>query len=165
MTDVEDRLRRAFHAFADTVDVRPAPLPAPRRRLAAPLLAAAATVLVAGVLVAGVIVVVVAAPPEPAPPAAPAPTLAPTPTPVTLPHFALLTHCGVDEAKINDRFYEAETPLIGPARSAPPGWDNPYQEGTMTLTSPASAVFRDHLGHEVRFRLRPGATEFKQLCD
>jgi hypothetical protein len=162
MTDVEDRLRRAFHAFADTVDVRPAPLPPPRRRPAAPLLAAAATVLVAGV-----IVVVAATPPEPepTPPAAPTPVLTPTPTPVTLPNFALLTHCGVDEAKIGDRFYQAETPLIGPARSAPPGWDNPYQEGTMTLTSPASAVFRDHLGHEVRFRLRPGATEFKQLCD
>ncbi|WP_410614317.1 hypothetical protein [Amycolatopsis sp. lyj-109] len=159
MTDVEDRLRRAFHAFADTVDVRPAPLPAPRRRPAAPLLAAAATVLVAGVLV------VTATPPEPAPPAAPTPTLAPAPTPVTLPNFALLTHCGVDEAKIGDRFYEAETPLIGPARSSPPGWDNPYQEGTITLTSPVAAVFRDHLGHEVRFRLRPGATEFKQLCD
>jgi len=162
MTDVEDRLRRAFHALADTVDVRPAPLPSPRRRLVAPLFAAAATVLVAGV-----IVLLSATPPapEPAPPAAPSPTPTPALTPVTLPNFALLTHCGVDEAKIGDRFYEAETPLIGPAHSAPPGWDNPYQEGTMTLTSPASAVFRDHLGHEVRFRLRPGATEFKQLCD
>ncbi|MGW3962579.1 hypothetical protein ACWED2_22365 [Amycolatopsis sp. NPDC005003] len=160
MTDVEDRLRRAFHAAADTVDVGPVPLPSPRRRPIAPLVAAAATVLVAGL-----IVVVASAPPEPkpAPPAALTPT--PTPTPVTLPDFALLTHCGVDEAKIGDRFYEAETPLVGPARSSPPGWDNPYQEGTMTLTSPADAVFRDHLGHEVRFRLRPGATEFKQLCE
>lgn len=158
MTHVEDRLRRAFHALADTVDVRPAPLPARRRRLVAPLLAATATVLGACV-----IVLLTTAPPEPkpAPPAAPAPT----PTPVTLPNFALFTHCGVDEAKIGDRFYEAETPLIGPARSAPPGWDNPYQEGTMTLAPPASAVFRDHLGHEVRFRLRPGATDFKQLCE
>jgi hypothetical protein len=34
----------------------------------------------------------------------------------------------------------------------------------MTLTSPAAAVFRDALGHEVRFRLRPGATEFKHIC-
>jgi hypothetical protein len=152
MTEVEDRLRPAFPARADTVDVRPAP----RRRPAVPLVAAAATVLVAGV-----IVVVSATPPKPMP-AAPPP---PAPTPVTVPHFALLTHCGVDEAKIGGAFYEAETPLIGPARSAPPGWDNPYQEGTMTLGSPGAAVFRDHLGHEVRFRLRPGAIDFKQLCD
>ncbi|MDX3190020.1 hypothetical protein PV458_16560 [Streptomyces sp. MN03-5084-2B] len=160
MTDVEDRLRHAFHALADTVDVRPAPRPAPRRRPAAPLVAAAATVLAAGVIVFA------ATPPEPEPsaPAAPTPTLTPTPTPVTLPNFALLTHCGVDEARIGDRFYEAEKPLIGAARSSPPGWDNPYQEGTMTLTSPADAVFRDRLGHEVRFRLRPGATEFKHIC-
>ncbi|MEU0533567.1 hypothetical protein [Amycolatopsis tolypomycina] len=161
MTDVEDRLRRAFHAFADTVDVTPAPVPVSRRRLAAPLVAAAATVLVAGA-----IAVVVATRPGPAtaPPASPPPP-APSPSAVVLPDFALLTHCGVDEAKIGDRFYEAETPLIGPARSSPPGWDNPYQHGTMTLTSPAAAVFRDALGHEVRFRVRPGATEFKHLCD
>ncbi|MDQ7807245.1 hypothetical protein Q5425_26200 [Amycolatopsis sp. A133] len=159
MTDVEDRLRRAFHALADTVDVAPAPFPAPRRRLVAPLAAAAATVLVAGVIV----LVATRPGPAPAPPATPPPP--PPPTLVTLPNFALLTHCGVDEAKIGAGFYEAETPLIGPARSAPPGWDNPYQEGTMTLGPPGSAVFRDRLGHEVRFRLRPGATEFKQLCD
>ncbi|HET6706712.1 hypothetical protein [Amycolatopsis sp.] len=160
MTDVEDRLRRAFHALADTVDVTPAPLPARRGRLLAPLVAAAATVLVAGAIAA------VATRPEPAaaPPGTPPPP-APSPTPVVLPDFPLFTHCGVDEAKIGDRFYEAETPLIGPARSAPPGWDNPYQEGTMTLTSPAAAVFRDDSGHEVRFRLRPGATEFKQFCE
>ncbi|MEV7097983.1 hypothetical protein AB0M80_34560 [Amycolatopsis sp. NPDC051045] len=147
--------RRAVHALADTVDVRPAP---PRRPATAPLMAAAATVLVAGV-----IVVVSATPPEPEPtPAAPP---APSPTPVTLPNFALLTHCGVDETKIGTTFYEAETPLIGPARSAPSGWDNPYQPGTMTLGPPDSAVFRDQLGHEVRFHVRPGAKEFKQLCD
>jgi hypothetical protein len=47
----------------------------------------------------------------------------------------------------------------------------PYQlythcgiEGTMTLLSPAEAVFRDHAGHQVQFRLRPGATAFKHLC-
>ncbi|MFI5592543.1 hypothetical protein ACIA5G_46375 [Amycolatopsis sp. NPDC051758] len=154
MTEVENRLRQAFHAFADTVDVEPAPAPAPRRRLAGPLVAAAATVLAAGVIV------VLAAQPVP-----PAVVPLPTPTVVSLPNFALLTHCGVDEAKIGIQFYEAETPLVGPAQSAPADWDNPYQEGTMTLDAPGSAVFRDYHGHEVRFRLRPGATEFKRLCD
>jgi len=156
MTEVENRLRQAFHALADTVDVEPAPAPAPRRRLVGPLVAAAATVLAAGVIV------VLAAQPEPAPVP---PAVVPLPTVASLPNFALLTHCGVDEAKIGVQFYEAETPLVGPAQSAPAGWDNPYQEGTMTLDAPGSAVFRDYHGHEVRFRLRPGATEFKRLCD
>ena len=158
MTEVENRLRQAFHALADTVDIEPAPAPAPRRRLVGPLVAAAATVLAAGVIV------VLAAQPEPAP-VPPAVVPLPAPTVVSLPNFALLTHCGVDEAKIGIQFYEAENPLVGPAQSAPAGWDNPYQEGTMTLDAPGSAVFRDHHGHEVRFRLRPGATEFKRLCD
>jgi hypothetical protein len=35
----------------------------------------------------------------------------------------------------------------------------------MTLLSPARVVFRDSAGHQVRFRLRPGATAFKHLCD
>jgi hypothetical protein len=152
--------RRAFRALADTVDVRPAP----RRRRAAALVAAAAVVLVAGV-----IVVVSDTRPEPGPTLAAPPPPSPAPSPsssaVTLPDFALLTHCGVDEAQIGAGFYEAETPLIGSARSAPSGWDNPYQLGAMTLRSPDSAVFRDQLGHEVRFRLRPRATEFKQICD
>jgi hypothetical protein len=34
----------------------------------------------------------------------------------------------------------------------------------MTLISPAEAVFRDSVGHQVQFRLRPGATAFKHLC-
>ena len=34
----------------------------------------------------------------------------------------------------------------------------------MTLISSAEAVFRDSVGHQVQFRLRPGATAFKHLC-
>jgi hypothetical protein len=75
--------------------------------------------------------------------------------------FELYTHCGIDEAKIGDAFYEAETPIPGP----PYDWGNPYQTGTMTLVSTSTVVFRDNIGHEVSFRLRPGATEFKRICD
>jgi hypothetical protein len=35
----------------------------------------------------------------------------------------------------------------------------------MTLLPPGGAVFRDRAGHRVRFRLRPGATTFKHMCD
>ncbi|MFD8496831.1 hypothetical protein [Amycolatopsis sp. NPDC059657] len=79
--------------------------------------------------------------------------------------FDLLTHCGVDEAKIGGVYFEAEVPLIGTAQSAPPGWGNPRQAGRMTLLTPSRAVFRDDLGHEVFFRARPGATEPKLICD
>ncbi|SDZ08782.1 hypothetical protein SAMN05421504_109133 [Amycolatopsis xylanica] len=79
--------------------------------------------------------------------------------------FDLLTHCGVDEAKIGTVYFEAEVPLIGTAQSAPPGWGNPLQPGRMTLLTPNRAVFRDDLGHEVFFRARPGATAPKLLCD
>jgi hypothetical protein len=34
----------------------------------------------------------------------------------------------------------------------------------MMLQPPASAVFRDAAGHQVQFRLRPGATAFMHLC-
>ncbi|MET0234053.1 MAG: hypothetical protein ABW224_05420 [Kibdelosporangium sp.] len=52
------------------------------------------------------------------------------------------------------------TPLPGP----PQDWGNPYQDGTMTLVSKSEVVFRDALGHAVQFRSRPGATEFKVIC-
>lgn len=158
-TETEDRLRRAFAALASTVDVPDTEPELPRRRRWVPVAAVAATVVV----VAGAVAFALS---RPAPP--PATLVASTPLPTTAPPsfaFALLTHCGVDEAKIGNTYFEAETPLSGPARSAPAGWDDPYQHGTMTLDPPDAAVFRDGRGHEVRFRARPGATTFKHLCD
>jgi hypothetical protein len=55
-------------------------------------------------------------------------------------------------------------PLTDGAGNPPSGWGNPYQDGTMTLLSPSTAVFRDSAGHRVLFRLRPGATSFQHLC-
>jgi hypothetical protein len=79
--------------------------------------------------------------------------------------FTLYTHCGVDEARIDDRYFEAAHPLSDGAGNPPAGWGNPYQQGTITLLSSSTAVFRDAAGHRVLFRLRPGATSFKHLCD
>ena len=90
----------------------------------------------------------------PARPSPPAPAAAGSPQP-----YQLYTHCGIDEARIGNRYFEAVHPL-----SDGQGWGNPYQQGTMTLISPAEAVFRDSVGHQVQFRLRPGATAFKHLC-
>jgi hypothetical protein len=78
--------------------------------------------------------------------------------------YRLYTHCGIDEARIGNRYFETAHPLTDGAGNPPAGWGNPYQQGTMMLLSPSTAVFRDSLGHHVVFRLRPGATSFKHLC-
>jgi hypothetical protein len=78
--------------------------------------------------------------------------------------YQLYTHCGIDEVRIGSRYYEAVHPLSDGQGNPPAGWGNPYQPGTMTLRPPAAAVFRDDAGHQVHFRLRPGATAFKHLC-
>jgi hypothetical protein len=78
--------------------------------------------------------------------------------------YDLYTHCGVDEAKIGDAFYEAVTPLSDGSGNPPGGWGNPYQAGTMTLVSTSRAVFTDKPGHRVVFAARPGARTFKHVC-
>jgi len=86
--------------------------------------------------------------------------------------YLLLTYCGIDEARIGRRYFEAAYPLgdgQGDPRDGqgnpPAGWGNPFQRGTITLLSPTGALFQDQAGHRVLFRLRPGATTFKHLCD
>jgi hypothetical protein len=78
--------------------------------------------------------------------------------------YRLYTHCGIDEARIGNQYFEAVHPLSDGQGNPPPGWGNPYQPGTMTLLSPATAVFRDHAGHQVQFRLRRGAIAFRHVC-
>jgi hypothetical protein len=78
--------------------------------------------------------------------------------------YQLYTHCGIDEARIGRRYFEAAHPLSDGQGNPPPGWGNPSQQGTMTLLSPSTAVFRDDAGHHVLFRLRPVATSFEHLC-
>jgi hypothetical protein len=123
---------------------------------------------VAGAIVAGVIVAVALAAcgsgpaaqvTAPAAPATAAAAAAGSPQP-----YRLYTHCGIDEARLGHRYFEAVPPLSDGQGNPPAGWGNPYQPGTMTLLSPAEAVFRDRAGHQVRFRLRPGATAFRHLC-
>jgi hypothetical protein len=78
--------------------------------------------------------------------------------------FMLYTHCGIDEARIGGRYYEAVHPLSDGNGNPPPGWDNPYQRGTMTLLPPDEALFRDDAGHQVLFRLLSGARTFQHVC-
>jgi hypothetical protein len=78
--------------------------------------------------------------------------------------YQLYTHCGVDEARIGNRYFEAVHPLSDGQGNPPAGWGNPYQGGTMTLLSSTEALFRDGAGHRVVFRLRPGARSFQHVC-
>ncbi len=93
------------------------------------------------------------------------PTAAPmtTSTPSGVP-FRLYTHCGIDEAKIDDAYYEAVQPLEDGNGNPPDGWGNPFQEGTMTLLPPDRAIFTDPLGHRVVLGVRPHAEGFKRIC-
>ncbi|MFB7480422.1 hypothetical protein ACFXKH_39745 [Streptomyces caelestis] len=85
-----------------------------------------------------------------------------TPSGRTIP-FNLYTHCG-DEVRIGSTYFEAETPLPVGSGNPPEEWDNSTQRGTMTLKTETEAVFTDGAGHEVKFRARPGASGFKDLC-
>ena len=78
--------------------------------------------------------------------------------------YMLYTHCGIDEARIDGRYYEAVHPLSDGQGNPPAGWGNPYQAGTMTLLPPDQAVFRDDAGHQVLFRSRPRARSFRHVC-
>lgn len=77
--------------------------------------------------------------------------------------FALYTHCGVYEARVDDTFYLAAEPLDDGHGNPPPGWGNPYQSGTITVDG-TTAIFRDEAGHTVTFHERPAATSFLRTC-
>jgi len=77
--------------------------------------------------------------------------------------FALFTHCGIYEARVQDTFFVAEQQLDDGHGNPPAGWGNPYQRGTITVTG-SGAVFHDDSGHTVSFHERPGATNFLKTC-
>lgn len=78
--------------------------------------------------------------------------------------YRLYTHCGIREVRIGRRYYKAVPPLDDGSGNPPPGWGDPYQDGTMTEVSPTEVVFADALGHHVAFQLRPHASRFEKLC-
>lgn len=84
-------------------------------------------------------------------------------SPATSP-FQLYTHCGIRETKVGNGFYDAVRPLDDGNGNPPPGWDNPYQAGKITRVSATEVVFTDDRGHKVEFRLRRGATTYRQIC-
>ncbi len=70
----------------------------------------------------------------------------PSSTPVSV-----YTHCGVENVRIDGRWWHARPPLYNQERSGPPaGWGDPHQEGTLTMESADRAVF-EALGQRVVF--------------
>jgi hypothetical protein len=65
--------------------------------------------------------------------------------------FSVYTHCGVESARIDGRWWHASPPLYNEDQSGPPvGWGNPHQEGTLTVESNDRAVF-EAVGERVIF--------------
>jgi hypothetical protein len=52
-------------------------------------------------------------------------------------------------------WFAVDPPLVEGAGNPPAGWGNPYQSGTLTLTSADSAVFTDEAGHRVDLHAAP----------
>jgi hypothetical protein len=67
--------------------------------------------------------------------------------------YELPTHCGVEYAFFNGRWWTA-TPMLYENKakvSPPPGWDNPKELGTMHLVSRDEALFVGDSGNAARF--------------
>lgn len=100
-----------------------------------------------------------------APPAAPTIDASTSPTTTAVPPvpYALYTHCGIYEARVQDTLFVADQLLDDGHGNPPAGWGNPYQPGTITVAG-SMATFHDDSGHAVTFHERPGATSFLRTC-
>ncbi|MFN8146021.1 MAG: hypothetical protein U0R76_01035 [Candidatus Nanopelagicales bacterium] len=78
--------------------------------------------------------------------------------------FELYTHCGVREARVGDRYYEATPVLDDGQGNPPPGWGRGSTVGTMTMYADGTAHFSAPGGLEADFRVRPNATTWAVLC-
>jgi hypothetical protein len=76
--------------------------------------------------------------------------------------FRLYTHCGIQWARINGAFWRATQPLSDGKGNPPSGWGNPFQVGTLTFTSHATAEFSSPAGR-VRFK-RTKRTQPPVVC-
>ena len=61
--------------------------------------------------------------------------------PISTP-LSVYTHCGVENTRIDGRWWHAKPSLYDEKGGGPPaGWGDPYQEGTLTVESADRAVF------------------------
>jgi hypothetical protein len=59
--------------------------------------------------------------------------------------YRLYTHCGIEWARIDGTYWRAIPPLSDGSGN-PPGWGNPFQEGTLSRTRGATAEFNSPAG-------------------
>jgi len=76
--------------------------------------------------------------------------------------YRLYTHCGIGWAKIDGTFWLATPPVSDGHGNPPRGWGNPFQDGTLRLTTPATAYFTSPAG-TVMFR-RTSVTRTPIIC-
>lgn len=71
--------------------------------------------------------------------------------------YRLYTHCGIHRIDNQGRTYLADPALDDGNANPPPGWGNPVDEGTLTLT-PGFADFTDARGNHAHFHEVIGAS-------
>jgi hypothetical protein len=76
--------------------------------------------------------------------------------------YRLYTHCGIHWAKIDGRFWRATRPSSDGSGNPPQGWNNPFEEGTLTFTNPSTAEFSSPAG-DVTFQ-RTNRTQPPLAC-
>jgi len=78
--------------------------------------------------------------------------------------YQLYTHCGIRNANINGRWYDAVPQQSDGQGNPPRGWGNPYQDGQVRVLTPTTVQYRDGSDHQVRFVLRPASAGSVQPC-
>jgi hypothetical protein len=63
--------------------------------------------------------------------------------------YRLYTHCGIQWARIHGSFWRVTRPLSDGSGNPPPGWGNPFQDGTLTMASRTTANFTSPAGSVV----------------
>ena len=76
--------------------------------------------------------------------------------------YRLYTHCGIQWARIDGVFWRATRPLFDGNGNPPPGWGNPFQEGTLVFKSRTTAEFSSPAGR-VTFK-RTARTRPPVIC-
>ena len=106
----------------------------------------------------------VACTPKPVGPNQPQPTGGQSTTSATVKNFNLYTHCGIDELEYGDRWFARDGGMFDDGSGNPPkGWDNPTQQGTLTIDGDR-ATFEDTKGHSETFTVVPDQTEPSFIC-
>ncbi|MFI5287941.1 MAG: hypothetical protein ACHQ4F_16730 [Candidatus Dormibacteria bacterium] len=79
--------------------------------------------------------------------------------------YNLYIHCGILSVTANGHTYYAEPPLSDGQGNPPPGWGNPYDNGTLKLIDEHTLRFSDANGPVATFTDTPaGATPSIPLC-